>query len=275
MAISPSRKYKNVKSFRAKATRFMERVNALSPLTGSLLGAACLVFSMRFRPDRVHSVTYNGKVLVFRAVDEMALREVLVDNEYGFLRERLVGIAAPKVLDVGAHIGTFAIWLASVNERAALTCVEADPATVFLTRRNLAAHMPGANVLHRAGGGDDTSVLRFSVVGPSMSHRVDPSGKVEVCSISLGALIDAAAGVGGRVDLAKIDIEGSEEALLCSEPAALSRVEALVVELHPGLCDIVAVRAVLEQYFENIVEVGGRKSSKPLLYCQGNCVLKT
>lgn len=255
-------------SFQARIERVMTRVNALSPLAGGMLGAALLVLRIRMRPAGVHSAAYNGKPVLFRAADEMALREVLIDKEYDFLGERLKSIPAPKVIDIGAHIGTFAIWLAGVNAAAKVTCVEADPSTFELTQRNIDVHMPSASVLHRAGGADDESILRLSVEGPSMSHRVDANGRVEVRSLSLSTLVTMVAGPVGRIDLAKIDIEGSEEALLCADPSVLQRFDALVVELHPGLCDTVAVRALLDQHFATILDIGGRKSSKPLLYCQ-------
>lgn len=275
MAFPSSAASKIGNSFRARGEGVMMRVNALSPIAGGPLGAALLMLHIRARPDGVHSAAYNGKPVLFRSADEMALREVLIDKEYDFIGERLKAIPAPRVIDIGAHIGTFAIWLAGVNAAAALTCVEADPATFALTERNLGAHLPSAHALHRAGGADDASILRLSVDGPSMSHRIDAKGGVEVRSISLSTLVELAAGPTDRVDMVKIDIEGSEEALLCADPGVLRRIDALVVELHPSLCDTAAVREVLDQHYGSVVEIGGRKSSKPLLYCQGNTAFPT
>jgi hypothetical protein len=104
-----------------------------------------------------------------------------------------------------------------------------------------------------------------------MGHRVEARGDVEVRSISLGTLVDMVAGAAGRLDLLKVDIEGSEQALLCANPSILRRIDALVVELHPGLCDTEAVRTLLAEHYRTIREIGGRKSSKPLLLCQDNC----
>lgn len=257
-------------SLRERGGRLMERVKALRPLAGGYFGAASLVVKVRLAPSRIHTVAYNGKPVAFRTADELALREVLVDGEYGFLTKRLRDVDRPKVIDIGAHIGTFAIWLAAVRSSADLICVEADPATFQLTERNFAAHGISGQVIQRAGSARDGEILRLSVVGPSMSHRIDRSGEIEVKGISLSSLIDMSAGTNGRVDLVKIDVEGSEEALICAAPVVLRRIDALVVELHPNLCDTARVRKVLAAHYADVVDVLGRTSSKPLLYCQGN-----
>lgn len=101
-----------------------------------------------------------------------------------------------------------------------------------------------------------------------MSHRIDAAGSIEVPSLALTGLLNRLAPNGGRIDLMKIDIEGSEEAFLCADPAALDRVDALVVELHPTLCDTARVEALLRERFSTIRVIEARKSSKPLLYCR-------
>jgi hypothetical protein len=97
-----------------------------------------------------------------------------------------------------------------------------------------------------------------------MSHKVSAKGSVQVKGISLAALTEGR----GDIDLMKVDIEGAEEAFLCADPAALTPVKRLVIELHPQLCDTQRVRDVLQKAFSQIVEIHGRTSSKPLLYCR-------
>lgn len=255
---------RNDRTLSSRVASVSTRVRNLSPLAGGVLGAAKVVLGMRFSPNAVHTVHYRGLPIAFRLSDEQALKEVLIDEEYGFLADRLTTIDAPRILDIGAHIGTFALWATTVSSKVQITSVEADPATFDLLRRNFCSQQIIGRTLHRAAASSDGAVVRFSNSGPSMSHRVDATGMVEVSTISLGTLIDAA---GGQVELAKIDVEGSEEALICANPEVLERIDALVIELHPALCDEDRVRAELVRHFGEIVEVGGRKSSKPLLYC--------
>lgn len=257
-------------SFRERGARFVERVKALRHLTGGHFGAVVLILKIRLAPKHIHTIVYHGKPVAFRSADELALREVLVNEEYDFLTERLRGIAKPRVIDLGAHIGTFAIWLATLCPAANVICVEPDPETLELTKRNWKHLGLAGGVTHRAGSALDDEILSLSVTGPTMSHHVDQSGEIKVKGISLATLVKMSAGDNGRVDLVKVDIEGSEEALICSAPAILGRIDAMVVELHPGLCDTERVRDVLSSHYATIIEVPGRVSSKPLLYCVDN-----
>jgi FkbM family methyltransferase len=152
-----------------------------------------------------------------------------------------------------------------------VVAVEADRATCGVTKINLSslANSGGTwRLENRAAGANDTDVLKFCDDGNPMSHRVDVDGKLEVQSISLRTLVDACAGKDGTVDLAKIDIEGAEEAFLCAEPECLQRIKVLAVELHPDYCNAERVRELLSTTYRHITAVQNRTSSKPLFYCR-------
>lgn len=258
-------------SFVERGVSFYGRLRWMTPLAGGFMQAAAVLVRIRWDRNAVQSVPYGVGSVSFRGHDEQALREVLVDREYTFLTDLLAASPAPTILDLGAHIGTFAIWSLGVNPKARVFSIEADPGTYRVAEWNVAAFAKqGADwrVIHAAAGSEDGAKVRLSNAGPSMSHRIDPDGTVEVESVSLTTLLDRVAADGAPVDLVKIDIEGSEEALLCATPDALNRVTALVVELHPNLCDTARVEAVLARYFDRIDDIGGRKSTKPLLFCR-------
>lgn len=248
-----------------------QRIIKLSFFTGSLLSSFSLILRIRRDHCAVQTVDYCGSALNFRGYDELALYEVLVDEEYKFLKELLISISEPLVLDVGAHIGSFAIWVFGVNSKANILSVEADPEThkvISLNKSSFVQEGARWEVIHKAAARQDGSILRLSNEGPSMSHHISLDGDVEVPGISLLALLNRLASDGGNVDLVKIDIEGSEEAFLFAAPDALERVDSLVIELHPHLCDTVRVQTLLAGYFNRIEDIGGRQSSKPLLYCR-------
>lgn len=249
------------------------RLRALTPLAGGLLAAISVLFGIRRDQNSIQLVSYSDIPVKFRGTDEQALYEVLVDEEYAFLVDLLDSTPVPLILDIGAHIGTFAIWLFGVNAKAKVLSVEADPQTYQLTELNCSAFSKkGAEwqVIHGAAGRKDGSVLYLSDDGPSMSHHVGSSGTIEVIGVSFPTLLNKISPSGAAVDLVKIDIEGSEEDFLCASPDVLKRVRALVIELHPHLCDTHRVQLLLEKYFDHIENVGGRKSMKPLLYCRRN-----
>ena len=100
-----------------------------------------------------------------------------------------------------------------------------------------------------------------------MSHRVSAAGPVEVQGMTLREVLNTTF-PDQPVDLMKIDIEGAEEAFICTEPDLLRTVNALVIELHPNLCNASRVEQELRKIFPTIETISGRTSSKPLLYCR-------
>lgn len=258
-------------SFQKRLVEFLRRLRWMSTLNGNYGASLGVLLSIRRDMSAPQVLRTPSGDIAFRGTDEQALKEVLIDREYAFLDDVLAASETPHVLDVGAHIGTFALWVLGRNPRARVLSVEADPRTFELVERNAAVRRArGLNwsTVHAAAGARDGDVVRLSDDGPSMSHRVAADGRVEVSTASFASLLDRAAGPDGRIDLLKVDIEGSEEAFLCDTSGLLNRVGALVIELHPALCDTDRVRAQLAAHFDDISEVQGRYSSKPLLYCR-------
>lgn len=253
----------------AKLANLREQLRWITPLAGSRLRALKLLVAIRLQEAGIHRANFAGRLVNFRTQDLQALREVLADLEYGFLARSLGEDSTPLVLDIGGHIGTLPIWLLSICPGARILSIEADPETFEILSRNAAAAVESGarwTVLHGAAGASQGEILYLSNTGPSMGHRIDAKGSVPVSSLTLPHLLDHLA-QGRDVDLLKVDIEGSEEKFLCAAPDALKRVKNLVIELHPSLCDTQRVEALLKQNFDDIRPVGGRMSSKPLLFC--------
>lgn len=248
----------------------VERISWLSPFAGGALSALSFWLSASRDPEYLGRGTYEGTEMLFRGVDAMAIKEVLVDKEYAFVLSCFETTKKPRVLDIGAHIGLFALWLLKQRPDVRIRSIEADPRTHALLSQNvILARMAGAQWenVNAAAWAQDGSILRFSSAGPSMSHRVSCEGDTIVKGVSLKSLLDSFVGESGVVDLLKVDIEGSEEAFLCSEPLLLRRVRNLVVELHPNLCDTGRVEKLLRESYGIVKEMHGRSSSKPLLLC--------
>lgn len=254
----------------SRLSNLSERVNWLAPFVGGRLAALRFWIASRSNPDLRVEGRYHDLPFYFRGFDALALREVLSDAEYAFATPRLQARSQPIVLDIGAHIGSFAIWLSANFPQAHILSVEADPDTFAVLERNVAGlvsrgiawHAVHAAAWHESGG-----MLQFSRSGPSMSHRISEHGEVAVPSVTLGELMSRIAGDNGMIDLMKVDIEGSEEAFLCAEPGLLKRVRCVIVELHPYLCDAARVRNMLGDIYDQIEEMQSRASSKPLLLC--------
>jgi FkbM family methyltransferase len=248
--------------------RLTKNIDLLARFTGSSFSALlCLVY-LRFNPQAIFSGNAFGNQFSFRQSDFSALREILVDCEYDAVSNSLSKTAAPRIIDVGAHIGTFGLWCLGKNSSAHILSLEADPNTFRLLRTTAqSATRQGHrwHVIHGAASHSDASV-NFSTSGESMGHHVSPDGDVMVPGWTIEMLFEASGFE--TVDLMKIDIEGAEEAFLCSDHELLKRTERLVVELHPDRCNTSRVHNVLDRYFPAVFEVDGRAGHKPLLLCE-------
>lgn len=256
----------------ARLQSFGERTRWMSRLCGNPARAVGAILSARRSPEAVQQLAYQGQPVSYRRKDEQALKEVLADEEYRFIGDDLQSARAPRVLDVGAHIGTFAIWVLGRNPNARILSVEADAGTFEVLSRNAATRgNAGAawQAVHRAAADhDDATVFVQQNDSASMSQRVGAADGLPVSTVKLATLVGRLADDGGSVDLAKIDIEGSEEAFVCGTPETLRRIRNLVIELHPSACDTDRVRRALSEVYPEITEVSGRRSSKPLLWCR-------
>lgn len=254
----------------SRVSSLIERARWLSPYTGGMWPSLSFLLAASRDPEALCRGTFGPSELFFRGADIMALKEVMVDAEYECVLPRLRHTESPVVLDIGAHIGLFSLWLLKQCPRARIRSVEADPRTFGVLSQNVdRRRAAGAlwDACNAAAWGQDGGGLRFSVHGPSMSHKVSDQGDVLVEAVSLKRLLDEAAGGDGMVDLMKVDIEGSEEAFLCADESLLRRVRSIVIELHPQLCDATRVEGLLRRIYPSVEDVKDRSSSKPLLLC--------
>lgn len=247
---------------------FFWRACWLSKLMNGIFFAVLHIVRVRVNSEAKGVADYKEFRIEFRKSDMMALKEVLVDLEYEFLTAELAKLNAPVIVDLGAHIGTFAIWVFSVNSRAKILSIEADSDTFSVLSRNKSHDLCNDlnwMIENRAAWRND-DILTLSNEGDSMSHRVIDGGIVSVKGISFNDIY--AKIPGGVIDIVKVDIEGAEEAFLYENHHVLKNVRILVIELHPSLCDIDLVYNILKQYYTVIENIGGRKSNKPLYYCR-------
>jgi FkbM family methyltransferase len=254
----------------SRARNLIKGARWLSPYAGGMWPSLSFLLAASRDPDVLCRGRFGASDLFFRGADIMALKEVMVDAEYECVLPRLGHTESPVVLDIGAHIGLFSLWLLKQCPRARIRSVEADPRTYGVLSQNVnRRRAAGAlwETCNAAAWGEQGGELRFSVQGPSMSHKVSDQGEVVVQALSLRSLLDEAVGADGTVDLMKVDIEGSEEAFLCADEGLLRRVRSIVIELHPQLCDAMRVERLLRRSYASVEDVKDRTSSKPLLLC--------
>jgi FkbM family methyltransferase len=170
-----------------------------------------------------------------RTPENWPLHEVFRAGEYEpppIVNDRLRVTAAPRVVDVGANVGFFGVFVFGRFPSARVVGFEPDPRNLGVLRDCVARNalsdrweVIGAGAASAAGTlsfvGDAGSMSRVAGDGEQPTEVVPA---VDVFPYLLGA------------DLVKIDIEGSEWPLLEDARLAASRIGALVIEYHSLGC---------------------------------------
>jgi FkbM family methyltransferase len=166
------------------------------------------------------------------------IHELFVQRDYAVpahIRELLApgGIRRLNVVDLGANIGAFSVFVQTELPVARLVSVEADAENFALLRMCRAKNPGGAEWrLVQCAAATSSGSVQF-LGGRFASSRVacdttNPEAKL-VRTMDVLPLIQ-------RADLVKMDIEGSEWELLRDPRLAAGRVRAIVLEYHEVFC---------------------------------------
>ena len=136
----------------------------------------------------------------------------------------------PVIIDCGSHIGLSVLYWKHLYPGARITAIEADPTNVHALRRNV-GQLPDMTVIHAAVS-DGPGPVKFATRGGVTGRMADLCAGddhvvAEVPTVSLRELLGTS-----RVDLLKVDIEGSEVAVLSDAREELINVERIFVEYH-------------------------------------------
>jgi FkbM family methyltransferase len=139
--------------------------------------------------------------------------------------------ARPRVIDVGAHVGSFTLWLAEQYPDLRVDCFEPDPDAHRYLVANV-AHIEAT--VHSNAVGAKSGIGRLSRPIPAGSiSSLQPNPEVDglpVEIVSFDRLME------GReeISLLKLDCEGSEyEIVLDTAARSWERVRRVIVEFHP------------------------------------------
>lgn len=172
-----------------------------------------------------------------RPLAQAPLEEVLVRDCYRMseLEHRLAGRAV-HVVDIGAHVGTFAMELARRLPLASITCYEPSPATFRFLCRNIADNDLNGRVL-------PIEVAVLDHVGPvSLQDGGLGSCVNAVVSVRHGCTVQVEARAWAHIsaaepagyDFVKMDCEGAEYSIILNSTARdWARVQAVLLEYHP------------------------------------------
>lgn len=137
--------------------------------------------------------------------------------------------AAPRVVDVGANVGTLTLAVKWHRPAARLVSIEPAPANLTYLERNLSAAGGRSITLVKAAAGTQRGMTRLGGAFTD-SYQTGLEHGTEVAVIPLAEVLQE------PTDLLKIDVEGAELEALKGAGEALERVERVAVEYHdyPG-----------------------------------------
>ena len=176
-----------------------------------------------------------GRPTTTSLADLFVLREVLVEETY----RDVLPVLPPqglRIVDIGANLGSFTIWLSQTAKVTEAFCFEPEPDSFRLLQLNLANNACGfAHALGQAVGGRSRAAqiaLKADSPGgtniyhPAPDHA--PGDAIQVVGFSewLGQ-------TPGSFDVLKKDCEGSEwEIVRGTSPSEFARFGAIVAEVH-------------------------------------------
>ena len=187
-------------------------------------------------------------------------REIFLDHCYtrgGFYRPRVYDV----VLDIGANIGMFTLWLQSQARGIHVHCYEPARETRERLKRNLAAnHVERFGRVHPVAVTNVCSMVSLKRAESSgetslFPHATTLHGADEL--VSTITLAEAVALTGAAsIDFLKIDVEGSEiEIVEGADAETWGKIERVAIEYHdlvrPG-CRERVTRVLERQGFRSI-----------------------
>jgi FkbM family methyltransferase len=158
--------------------------------------------------------------------------QVLVDEQYAVVAD---GYAVEVIVDCGANVGYTSAYLLSRFPQARVVAIEPFPANALLCRRNLAPYGSRATVIEAAVWSHCTRLVLDHAGGKEWgvgvrAARQGEAGEIEAIDLpSLGL---------NRIDILKIDIEGSEAELFAKNTDRwLPSVSNIAIEFHGAECE--------------------------------------
>ncbi|MGA9779050.1 MAG: FkbM family methyltransferase [Verrucomicrobiia bacterium] len=214
------------------------------------------LIKLPYFPYRIHKGAIRYTMLARPTATSMAdlfiLRDVLIDEAYAAVLP-LLPRRKLRLLDIGANLGSFTIWMHRQLGVSEAFCFEPEPDSFRLLNFNLALNeCTTAKTIRCAIGGESRQALlalKESAPGGTNLYAED-NKHADAKPVSIVAFEEWLRGIEGDFDLLKLDCECSEwEIVDKTDPSQFQRFPVLLAEVHN---DPVSNRPVGE--FKRIVE---------------------
>lgn len=181
--------------------------------------------------------------LRMRARDLYTVAEIFRERQYALARPLP---ASPVIVDAGANIGVATTWFRLLHPDAMIVAIEPVEENHGWLLRNLQDDPRAVAVRAALGNATGQAVMALATHGAEHAVGGKP-GAPHTESVPLRRLDDVLAEQHlDRVDLLKLDVEGSEVAALEGLGDHLQCVGAIVAEVHERQIDVAAFHALVE-----------------------------
>ncbi|MFW2437769.1 MAG: FkbM family methyltransferase [Arenicellales bacterium] len=191
--------------------------------------------------------------------------EIFLNNEYTPILKCIHGTASPSIVDLGANIGGFALFIFENFPEAKVVSVEAAPDTYEILRRNQEINPERNWKILQAAVWAKNGYVNLDRRDASTGHRIaiDEGDGESVPARRLDDILTEAGIV--DIDLMKMDIEGAESDVVPVNEEIFKRTKILVIEIHTDRIDPARVYNILAGSFSHCWKVSGRNVQKPVL----------
>ena len=165
-------------------------------------------------------------------------REIFTHNDYYIELDH----QAPVIIDAGAHIGLATLYFKRLHPHARIWAVEPQPESYALLKKNCEENMlEDVITLHAALAErgtttllhHDATQLHWNSTASRFANAwngLQSTKAIEVPALQLSTLIQD---IHRPIDLLKMDIEGSETAVLHEAAHFLHKISHIIIEFHP------------------------------------------
>jgi len=167
----------------------------------------------------------------------------------------------PKIIvDLGAHIGIFSIYILTKFPEARVYAYEPEEENFNLLTLNVNLNNLQSKILTRQLAVSDYSGIQYlklnldhcgnHVLIDSLPISQTPGAYRPVAVLTLEDILILS---GSEIDLLKMDIEGTEAKIITQETSCLNKVKTFVSELHGNL---ESLSKICSKYFKNVETKG-------------------
>ncbi len=197
-----------------------------------------------------------------RPIDWYVMESIVLDDEYWPIKRMFQKNAPKLIIDAGAHIGMFSLYVLSLWSSVEVYAFEASPETFSVLKKNYEANKNYNWNVHNYALWEKDGEVPFETSGLSLAWHISKTKNTNLIpAISFESLIKMCIKDERRISLLKMDIEGAEEVVLLSSQHILDRVDSILIEVHRNMCNETTVMDILKDKFGYLYDISG--SSTP------------